>query len=243
MTEEAQRTAARIAGALYLLLMITGIFAEFYARGSLIVPADAAQTAANIAASQRLFRLGVVSDLITFLGDAVLVWALYVVLNRVNRNVAILATIFRVIECAILGVVTLNDFLVLRFVSGVHYLQAFDTQQLQALARLFIGVHADGYAIGIVFFGFGSAVFSYLWLESRYIPRGLAVLGIFGSLLAAIISLIAMVFPVLLRFASPYFYAPIMIFEITLGFWLLVKGIETWKKPTRTHTSQAFSTS
>jgi len=166
MTEEAQRTAAGIAGFLYLFLMATGVFAELYARGSLIVPGNAAATAANIAASERLFRLGTVSDLITFAGDAILVWALYVVLKPVNRNVA-----------------------------------TFDTQQLQALARVFIGVQADGYRIGIEFFGLGSAVFGYLWLQSRYIPRGLAVLGVVGSLVA------------------------VVVVSFALGIWLIVKGI------------------
>src|SRR5439155_17928756 len=116
--------------------MVTGVFAEFYARGSLIVPGDAAQTARNIAASERLFRIGTVSDLITFAGDAILVWALYVVLKPVNGNVALLAAFLRIVECAILGVITLNDFVVLRLLSGTNYLRAFETQQLQGLARL-----------------------------------------------------------------------------------------------------------
>ena len=77
--EPSQRTAAKVVGAFYLLMMVTGVFAEFYARGRLIVPADAGQTARNIMASERLFRLGTVSDLITFAGDVILVVALYVV--------------------------------------------------------------------------------------------------------------------------------------------------------------------
>lgn len=225
-SEPSERTAARIAGFLYLFLMVTGVFAEFYARGSLIVPGDAVQTAKNIAASERLFRIGTVSDLITFAGDAILVWALYVVLKPVNGNVALLAAFLRIAECAILGVITLNDFVVLRLLSGTNYLRAFDTQQLQALARVFVGVQADGYRIGIVFFGLGSTVFSYLWLESRYIPRGFAAWGILASLLVASGVLAIMVFPGLAPVVTPAYYVPIMIFEIALGLWLLVKGIQ-----------------
>src|SRR5206468_3834937 len=119
-------------------------------------------------------------------GHAILAWALYVVLKPVNTNVAVLATILRTAGCAIFGVVILNDFVVLRFLSGADYLRAFNTQQLQALARLFLSVQADGHQIGLVFFGLGSAVFSYLWLKSRYIPRTLAVLGILSSLTIAV---------------------------------------------------------
>ena len=223
--EPAQRSAAKVAGFLYLFLMVTGVFAEFYARGSLIVSGDAVQTATNIAASERLFRIGTVGNLITFAGDAILGWALYVVLKPVNKNVALLAAFLRVAESAICGVIALNDFVALRFLSGVNYLRAFDTAQLQALARVFVGVQSDGYRIGMVFFGLGSTVFGYLWFKSRYIPPGFAAWGIFASLLVAIVTLAMMVFPGLAPVVTPAYFVPIMIFEIALGLWLLVKGI------------------
>src|SRR5713226_4636874 len=215
--EPEQHTAAKVAGFLYLFLMVTAMFAGFYARGPLIVPGDVVQTAKNIATSQQLFRIGTVSDLITFAGDVILVLALYVVLKPVNRNVALLAAFWRLAECAILAVITLNDFVALRLLSGADYLRAFDTQQLQALARLFVGVQADGYLIGLVLFGLGSTVFSYLWFKSRYIPRGLAAWGIFSSLVVAIVTLAIMVFPSLAAVVIPVYFVPIFIFEVTLG--------------------------
>ncbi|HEV8383986.1 MAG TPA: DUF4386 domain-containing protein [Candidatus Acidoferrales bacterium] len=224
--EPAQRSAAKVVGFLYLFLMVTGVFAEFYARGPLIVPGDAVHTAQNIAASERLFRISIVSNLITFAGDVALLWALYVVLRPINKNVALLAAFWRLAESSILGVVTLHDFAALRLLSGAEYLRAFDTQQLQVLARLFVGVQADGYRIGIVFFGLGSTMFAYLWFKSRYIPRWLAAWGIFASLVVAIVTLVMMVFPGLAPVVTPAYYAPIALFEITLGLWLLWKGIQ-----------------
>src|SRR4029453_2391136 len=108
--EPEQRTAGRGAGLLYLSLMVTGVFAGFYARGPLIVPGDAAQTARNIAASERLFRLGTVSNRSALAGDGGLVVALSVVLKPVNPNLALLAAFWRLAEGAILGVISLNDF-------------------------------------------------------------------------------------------------------------------------------------
>jgi uncharacterized protein DUF4386 len=224
--EPAQRTAAKVAGFLYLFTTVTAMFAEFYARGSLIVPGDAVQTAKNIAASERLFRLGIASNLITFAAVVPLLWALYVVLKPINRNVALLAAFWRLAECSIFAVITLNDFAALRLLSGANSLRAFDTKQLQALAYTFAGVHDAGYLIGLVFFGLGSTVFAYLWLESRYIPRGLAALGIFSSVVVAIVTLAIMVFPRLGAVVIPAYFAPIFFFEVTLGFWLLVKGIQ-----------------
>ncbi len=119
----------------------------------------------------------------------------------------------------------MNDFVALRLLKGADYLRAFDTQQLQALVRLFVGVRTDGYLIGLVFFGLGSIASAYLWLQSRYIPRGLAAWGIFSSLLVAIVTLAIMVFPRWAAVVVPVYFAPIFLFEVTLGVWLLVKGI------------------
>src|SRR5712692_2104898 len=122
--EPAQHTAAKVAGFLYLFTMATANFAEFYARGRLIVAGDAVQTAKNIAASERLFRLGTVSNLITFAAVVPLVVALYVVLKPINRNVALLAAFWRLAECSIFALITLNDFVALRLQSGADYLFA-----------------------------------------------------------------------------------------------------------------------
>ncbi len=81
--EPAQHAAAKVAGFMYLFTTVTAGFAQFYARG-LIVPGDAAQTARNIAASERLFRLGAVSDLLTAASVVILVVALYVALKPIN---------------------------------------------------------------------------------------------------------------------------------------------------------------
>jgi hypothetical protein len=223
--EPAQQTAARVAGFLYLAMMVTGLFAEFYARGPLIVPDDAAQTAANIAASDVLFRLGVVANLITFAGSIPLLLALYVLLEPVNRNVALLAVFWRLVETSVLAVVALNDFAALRLLSGAGYLRAVDTEQLQALARLFVGVQGDGYRIGLVFLGLGSTVFAYLLFTSRYVPRGLAAWGIFSSLVLVLVTLTIMVLPRLAPVVVPGYFGPIALFEVALGAWLLFKGV------------------
>lgn len=222
--EPEQHTAAKIVGFVYLFLMAIAIFGEFYARGSLIVPGNAVQTAANIAASERLFRIGALCHLICAIGDVVLLWALYVVLRPINRNVALLAAFLRLVECAVYGATIVNDFAALRVLSGAAYLQVFDTQELQVLARLFISVWGAGFGIVMVFLGLGSAVFSYLWFQSRYVPRLLAGWGIFASLALAIGTMIIMVFPGVAAIGMTYM-APLFLYEVGLGLWLLVKGI------------------
>jgi len=224
--EPEQHTAAKVAGFLYLFTMVIQLLADFYLRAPLIVHGDGVQTAKNIVASERLFRLSIVSGLMTVAGEMILLVALYIVLKPINRNVALVAAFWRLAKCVIFAVIALGDFVALRLLSGAGYLRAFETKQVQALAGLFISARHDGGFIGGVFLGLGSTVFAYLWLRSRYIPRGLAAWGIFSSLVLAIGILGMMVFPGLASVVGPAYWAPIFMFEVTLGLWLLVKGIQ-----------------
>lgn len=220
-----QRSAARVVGIVYLIAMATSMFAEFYCRGSLIVRGDAVQTAFNIAASERLFRLGSIIHLLTFASDAIMAVALYVVLRPVSRNLALLGAFWRLADCAILAVSVLNDFVALRFLGKAAYLQAFEPAQLQVLARVFIGVGAAGNQIGFIFLGLGSTVFSCLWWKSRYVPRGFAALGVFASLTLAFGTVVMMLFPAVEAKVGLAYMAPMFFYEVGLGIWLLVKGL------------------
>jgi len=223
--EESQRKAATAVGISYLLADAILVFDEVYVRSNLIAYANPAKTAANIMASERLFRLSIAGDLIGFATDVVLIVALYVILKTVNRNLALLAAFWRLIETFIEVVMTLSSFDVLRLLSGAAYLRAFEADRLQAMTMLSIGAHDAGYEVAMFFFGMGSAVFSYLWLKSRYIPRALAAWGVVGSLLAAASPFGFTILPNFANIVEPWSYVPILVFEIALALWLLVKGL------------------
>lgn len=91
------KSIARLTGLLYLLIFVMAGFSEGFVRSSLIVPGDATTTAANIAAAEGLFRLGIATDLIAFSADAVVAILLYVLLRPVSRSVALLAVSLRLI--------------------------------------------------------------------------------------------------------------------------------------------------
>lgn len=224
--EPSQHTAATVAGFLYLFTMATAIFSEVFVRGRLIVPGDAVLTAQNIAASEQLFRIGIAVDLVTFASVAMLVWALYVVLSPVSRHLALLAAFLRLAETAVAAGAAVNAFFAVRLLSGATYLEAFDAGQLEALARLFVTGQGFGLQIAFVFLGLGSAVYSWLWFESRYIPQELAAWGIFASLLLYLGALFVIVFPEPWRAAGYAWMAPMAIYEVGLGLWLLTRGIQ-----------------
>lgn len=221
-----QRKAASVVGLCYLLALPPAIFAEFYVRARLIAFDNAAQTVQNIMAHERLFRLATASNLTVFALDVVLIIALYVVLMPVNRSLALLATGWGLIESATLVVVTLSDFDVLRILSGADYLHAFEVNQLQALARLSVSAHADVYNVGLVLAGLRSIAFCYLWFRSRFIPKVLAAWGVVASFLMGASAFSFIIFPELAKVVAVEIYgAPIFFFELTMGFWLLLKGL------------------
>ena len=223
--DESQRTAARIVGFTYLAVIAPAVFAE-WVPARLLDYNDAAETARNIIAHDRLFRMAIASNLTAFAADAILITALYVVLKPVNRTLALLAAFWGLIETTTLVVVTLNDFDVLRVLSDAAYLRVFGADRLQVLARLSLGAHGAGYNVGLTFAGLRSTAFAYLWFKSRYIPRGLAAWGIFSSLLLALCTFAFVIFPELAKAITVGYYgAPIFIFEATMGVWLLRKGI------------------
>jgi Domain of unknown function (DUF4386) len=223
--DPSQRTAAKVAGVVYLVAMATSMFAELALRGPLMVRGNAVQTVLNIAEAERLFRISSVIHLLTFATDAVLAVALYAILKPVNRHLALLAAFWRLADCAILAGNVVTDFAALRFVSDAEYLRSFAPAQLQALARVYLSIGTAGYQVGFVFLGLGSAVFSVLWLQSRYIPRLLAGWGIFASLTLALVTVAVMLFPALGAKMGLAYMAPMFIYEVGLGLWLLIKGL------------------
>jgi hypothetical protein len=223
--DPSQRTAARVVGLTYLLALPPAVFAEFFVLGRL-VSSDAAETARNIMAHERLFRLGIASNLVVFALDVALIAALYVTLKPVHRGLALLALLWRMIETVMLVGVTLNDFAVLRLLSGVGYLHAFEPERLHALARLAMSAHGAGYQVGLVFSGLGGTVFCWLWLKSRFIPKALAAWGVFASALMGACAYTFIVFPEAEKVVTLFYYAtPIFTFELVTGLWLTIRGI------------------
>jgi len=220
----AQRSAAKAAGAIYLIAMASSMFAELYALGGQVT-ADAGETARNIAATELLFRVGVVTHLVTFASDAALAAALYVVLSPVNKGLALLGAFWRVADCAVLAVATLAQIVALRVLAHPSYLSAWDQEQAQALARLTLAVRGEGLSVGWVFLGLGSFAFSWVWLKSGYIPKILAAWGMFASGLLAAGPLVGLLSPTAGRALGLAYMAPMFFYEVPLGLWLLLRGL------------------
>src|SRR5947208_12714548 len=154
MTETSPRFKARITGVLYLLTMLTGIFAQGFVSERLVVSGDAAATATNILTHRFLFELGFTVYLIEMACQIAITALFYDLLKPAGRSVSLVAAFLGLAGCIIKTFSRLFYIAPLFILGGAHYLSVFSTEQLQALALLFLKVNDHGAAIALAFFGF-----------------------------------------------------------------------------------------
>jgi len=230
------KKTARVAGLLYLTIIVSGIFAEFFVRQSLLVPGDATATASNIVASEGLFRLGIAADLIMIISDVALALVFYILLRPVNNALSLLAAFFRLTQAAILGVNLLNLFFVLQLISGADYLSVIGAGQIQAQVLFFLQAHGIGYSLGLVFFGVNCLVFGYLVFKSGYFPRILGILLIIAGVGYLTDSFAQVLLPNYAAYAellALVVFLPAIIGELAMCMWLLVKGVKVQPQDAR----------
>ena len=218
---------ARVAGLLYLLVAVCGIFSMMYGPSSLVVAGDAATTVKNIMASESLFRSAFMSDLIGQTVHILLVVALYKLLKLVNKNHAVFMVIFGLVGVPIAMLNMLNQFAALLLMSGADYLTAFTANQLQALVMFFLDLQAHGVYIAFIPWGIWLFPLGYLVFKSGYIPKILGILLIIGCF-GYLIDFVTLLF--IPNFVEIRFFT--FIGELLLPLWLLIKGVnvEQWEK-------------
>jgi hypothetical protein len=218
------KTTARTAGLLYLVLAITGGFSMLYVP-SLIVPGNAAATANNIVAYESLFRLGVVSGLICQVVFVFLVLVLYQLFKGVNNTHAVLMVALVVAAVPVAFLNMLNQLAALHVLSGADYLRAFGTDQLNALVMLFLDLHSQGLLIVEIFWGLWLLPLGLLVLKARFMPGFIGVLLIVGFLGYLIDFLTRLLFPSYTAIVSPIAGAS-KFGELAMILWLLIKGVK-----------------
>src|SRR5206468_11963759 len=98
---------------------------------------------------------------------------------------------------------------------------------LQAMARLHIGANFDAYYVGLPFFGLAATICAWLWLRSKYIPRGLSIFGVVGSAWCVFCAVVYLIFPDFNKIVNDYWFdSPMAVFELIVSNWLLVKGLK-----------------
>ena len=216
---------ARIAGLLYLIVVLTGIFNLMYVPSKLIVWDNASVTFNNIRESEVLFRLGIVAGIICYTAFLILPIVLYKLLNQVNRTFAIGMVTLAVISVPVSLVNLLNKVNILTLVGKTQYLQVFETTELQAQVLLYLNFYNNGIEIASVFWGLWLLPFGYLVFKSGFLPKFLGIflmVGCFGYLTNFVGGFLFQNYADLgiARFVS----LPASIGEIGICLWLLIIG-------------------
>jgi hypothetical protein len=219
-----QRTHARLAGIMILAHIVLEGFGDsvtIIARGGHTF-AETSRFAAEHAVLWRICLLNVGLSWITI---AIFAFALYVVLEPVNKRLAQLALVLR-LGASFVGAASL-----MFRVAQARLYMASETESLFTTERLrvLVAVTQRGAGAGVttawMFMGAGSVLFSLLFLRSRYLPRPLAGLGIFTSALLAVVAGLTFVFPERTN-ELKLFLVPSLLVELVTAFWLVIRGLQ-----------------
>ncbi len=228
MKANSPQKTARIAACIFLGIFFLGMTTEIFIRPGMLVPGDAAATAKNIAASEALFRLSLVSDLLRQVLLMALPLVLYQLLKPVNKTIAALMVIFALVGVSISMINEINHYAVLLLSSRGGHLAVFKADQLNALVMFFLELRKYGTYIPQLL-SFWVLLLGYLVFKSGFLPRILGILLMLSGLCYTASAVLFLLFP---NFEATTFGLFAFIGESLFYLWLLIKGVHaaTWEK-------------
>jgi hypothetical protein len=215
--------AARVAGAIYLSLVLTGPFSLIYLPNKLYVRGNAAATANNVLAHEMLFRLGIVAELIGTVIFIFLVMALYRLFRGVNATHASHMVALVLVSAAVGFMNVLNNIAALILFRGAEFLAVLEKPQRDALAMLFLRLHGQGNVINEIFWGLWLFPFGVLVMRSGFLPRILGILLIVNGFAYVAVSLTTLLLPAYSSLLNRFAFIP-ETGELWIMLWLLIKG-------------------
>ena len=181
ISETSPSTRGRILAGFYLTVIVCGVIGQALIADRLVVPNDAAKTAANILANKSLYRLAYTIFMVEMVAQIVLSAMFYDLLKPVNRSLARITAIIGITGAGIKAFARLFYYTPLILLSGASYLSAVEPKQLAALSLASIKINNQGAAIALVFFGFETLLRGWLIYRSEFLPRFLGVLSMIGG--------------------------------------------------------------
>jgi len=224
---DSNKKTARIAGLLYLAVVLTGIFSLMYVPSKLIVWDNAASTFENIADNQMLFRLGIISGLACYIFFLFLPFALYRLLKPVDAGFSKLMVILAILSVPVYFINVQNQFTILSLVNDSGYSNAFSTDQIQAMVMLYLDQYENGMRMVHIFSGLWLFPFGYLVYKSKFLPKFLGILlmlGCFSYLINFTGNTLLSNYPE--TGIGKYISLPATIGEIGICLWLLIIGVK-----------------
>ena len=223
---------ARVAGWLYLFIVVVGLCVEVFVRGRIIVPGAPGLTAQNMVNLEWLWRLGFGGEITMWLFSIAIMAVFYVLFRPVNATIALMALLFNLMDVAVETVnAVLCNFAALFLSQGSGYLKAFDPQQLQASASFALRLHEYGFGAALLFFGVFLILLGYLMVRSGFFPKWIGIMATIGGSCYALNSYGLFVVPALQDRLFPYILLPALVAELSISLYLIFKGfdVEKWR--------------
>ena len=220
----ATNNPGRVAGFLYLSLIIAAPLRLIYIPSTLFVRGNATATANNIAAHESLFRLGMVSDLFAGIILIFLLLALYRLFKGVDQNQAVLMVVLGGLMPATIDFLNvLNDAAALMLVRGADFLSVFEKPQRDALALLFLRLHHQEIVAAEILWGLWLFPLAILVLRSGFLPRFLGLWLIINGFAYLAMSFTGLLLPQYEDLVSKITF-PALLGEMAFMLWLVIKG-------------------
>src|SRR3989339_284844 len=220
------KKTARLAGLLYLIWVITGLYGIFFLPSQTIVKGDTAATANKILANEFLFRTGITNDIISTTIWVFIALVIYRLFKQVNERQAKLLVALVIVQIPAVFFMEALNITSLMILKG-EVLKTFEISQRQDLAMLFFKINDYGSIVLETFWGLWLLPFGQLVYKSMFIPRILGVLLILNGIAYIIPSFTSLLFPyyqtIVSQFALPFW----ILGEISIMLWLLIKGVRT----------------
>ena len=219
-----KNSTARLAGFVYLLLVLSGIFYLLYVPSQYYVSGDAVATVNNIMESEFLFRSGIAVGVLSNVIFLVLPFILFELFKDVNRNWAVLMVVLSVVSVPFTLFNMVDKVNILTLLSGAQYLDTLSMEQIQTQVMLLLKSYSNGIQVIQLFWGLWLFPFGYLAFKSGYVPKVFGVLLMLGGFGYMIKFFGAILFP---GFDIPSFVGkPSALGEIGICLWLLIMGIK-----------------
>jgi hypothetical protein len=218
-----QRTYARLVGIIILAhIVLEGIgdSVTIIARGG----KSFAETTRFAAEHAVLWRFCLLNIGLSWISIGIMAYALYVVLEPVNKRLAQLALVLRLGASAVGAASLMFRVAQARLYTASQTEGLFTAEQLRALVAMTQRGANAGITTAWMLMGAGYVLFYLLFLRSRYLPRALAGFGILTSAMLAAVAVLTFVFPERTN-ELKLFLVPALLTEIATALWLLIKGL------------------
>jgi Domain of unknown function (DUF4386) len=220
---------ARIGGALYLVIIVLGIFSQIFVRDKVIVPGDSVATAANLTSMEALWRAGIAAEVLMAITTVTLAMVYYYLLRPVHKEINLLATLLRMTSVTVQTSALVYLLLALYPVTNPAFTKTFAPDQVAAFASMAIRSHSYGYSTALLFTGCTFLVHGWLIFNSGYLPKFLGVMIEIAGVGYISNGFAQILFPNVAGIVFIAIIVPVFVGETTVSLWLLIKGVDTDK--------------